>query len=91
MSEIAMIQSITITAVAMIICLCAMSTALGFAYLGSRFLDSVARQPEMATMLTGKLFILAALLDGLPMMGIGIALWFAANNPFLVALATSTV
>jgi len=86
MSEIAMIQTYTVVAVATIICVCAIATAFSFAYLGGKFLESVARQPEMATMLTGRLLLIAGLLDALPMMGVGVSLWFATNNPFITAL-----
>lgn len=89
MTDIAMIQSYTVIAVTAIICVSAFATAFGFAYLGGKFLESVARQPEMAPMLTTRLFIIAALLDGLPMMGVGVSLWFASTNPFLVVLATA--
>lgn len=88
MTDIALIQSYTVVAVTMIICVSALATAFGFAYLGGKFLESVARQPEMAAMLTSRLFIIAGLLDGLPMMGVGVALWFAAANPFLAVLTT---
>ena len=91
MTDIAMIQAYTIVAVTVIICVSSIGTALGFAYLGSKFLESVARQPEMAPMLTARLFIIAGLLDGIPMMGVGVALWFASTNPFLTALTQAAV
>ena len=89
MTEIAMIQAYTVMAVAAIICTCAIATAFGFAYLGAKFLESVARQPEMATMLTGRLLLIAGLLDALPMLGVALSLWFATNNPFVSVLLGS--
>lgn len=89
MTEIAMIQAYTIMASTMIICIGTIGTTFGFAYLGSKFLECIARQPEMAPMLTTRLFLLAGLLDGIPMMGVGIALWFAAANPFLTVITAA--
>ena len=61
----------------------ALGTAIGFGLLGGRFLEGAARQPEMANMLQVKLFIVAGLLDAVPMIGVGIALFFVFANPFI--------
>ncbi len=61
----------------------ALGTAIGFAILGGKFLESAARQPELVSMLQTKLFIIAALLDAISMIGVGIALLFIFNNPLL--------
>ncbi|MDF4825706.1 ATP synthase F0 subunit C, partial [Vibrio parahaemolyticus] len=37
--------------VALLLGMCALATAFGFAILGGKFLESVARQPEMAPVL----------------------------------------
>ncbi|GAA5784464.1 ATP synthase subunit c [Chitiniphilus shinanonensis] len=84
---IAGIQSMTVIAVAIIIGLAAIGTALGFAILGGKFLESSARQPEMIPVLQTKLFIIAGLLDAISMIGVGVALLFTFANPFLAALA----
>nr|WP_211214650.1 F0F1 ATP synthase subunit C [Chitiniphilus shinanonensis] len=77
----------TVIAVAIIIGLAAIGTALGFAILGGKFLESSARQPEMIPVLQTKLFIIAGLLDAISMIGVGVALLFTFANPFLAALA----
>jgi len=46
----------------------------------------VARQPEMAGMLQTRMFLVAGLLDAIPMIGVGIALFFTFANPFLGAV-----
>lgn len=51
------------------------STAFGFAILGGKLLDNTARQPEMAPMLQGKFFIVAGLLDAVPMISVGVAMY----------------
>ncbi|WP_373889667.1 F0F1 ATP synthase subunit C [Massilia sp. MB5] len=79
----------TVLAVAIIIGLGAIGTALGFAILGGKFLEASARQPELMPQLQTKLFVIAGLLDAISMIGVGVALLFTFNNPFLTALATA--
>lgn len=76
----------TAMAVAFLIGMGAIGTALGFALLGGKFLEGAARQPEMVSMLQVKMFIVAALLDAVSMIGVGIALFFTFANPFLAEL-----
>lgn len=84
---VAQIQSMTVVAVGLLIGLGALGTAIGFGLLGGKFLEGAARQPEMASMLQVKMFIVAGLLDAVTMVGVGIALWFTAENPFLAVLS----
>ena len=83
---IAQVQSMTVLAVAIIIGLGAIGTALGFAILGGKFLEASARQPELMPQLQTKLFVIAGLLDAISMIGVGVALLFTFNNPFVTAL-----
>ncbi|MEZ5496274.1 MAG: F0F1 ATP synthase subunit C [Gammaproteobacteria bacterium] len=89
MALIADIQGMTVIAVAMIIGMAALGTAIGFAILGGKLLESSARQPELAPMLQGKMFLIAGLLDAISMIGIGLALFFTFANPFLGPLTAS--
>jgi len=82
------LEGMTVLAVALLIGLGALGTAIGFGLLGGRFLEGAARQPEMASMLQVKMFIVAGLLDAVTMIGVGIALWFTTSSPFLTQLAT---
>lgn len=83
---IAQVQSMTVIAVALLIGLGALGTAIGFGLLGGKFLEGAARQPEMVPMLQVKMFIVAGLLDTVTMIGVGIALFFTFANPFLSAV-----
>jgi F-type H+-transporting ATPase subunit c len=83
---IAHVQGLTAVAVGIIFGMGALGTAIGFGILGGRFLEGSARQPELAPMLQVKLFIVAALLDAVAMIGIGFALFFTFANPFLDAV-----
>jgi len=81
-SYFAQIQGMTAIAVALLIGLGALGTAVGFGVLGGKFLEGSARQPEMVPMLQVKMFIVAGLLDAVTMIGVGIALYFTFANPF---------
>jgi F-type H+-transporting ATPase subunit c len=78
--------SFSAIAVGLIVGLASLGTAIGFAILGGKFLEGAARQPEMAPMLQVKMFIIAGLLDAIPMIGIVIALLFTFANPFVGSL-----
>jgi len=60
---------------AIIIGLGALATGIGFALLGGKLLESTARQPELGDQLQTKTFIMACLLDAVPMIGVGIAMY----------------
>ncbi|MDX1588228.1 MAG: F0F1 ATP synthase subunit C [Oleiphilaceae bacterium] len=53
----------------------ALATGIGFSLLGGKLLETTARQPEMAPELQTKTFIMAGLLDAVPMIGVGIAMY----------------
>ena len=80
---VSQLQGTTALAVALLIGFAAVGTAIGFGLLGGKFLEGAARQPEVAPMLQVKMFIVAALLDAVSMIGVGIALFFTFNSPFL--------
>lgn len=84
---IADVQSLTSIAVAILIGLGALGTAIGFGLLGGKFLEGAARQPEMIPTLQMKMFIVTGLLDAVSMIGVGIALYFTFANPFAGAVA----
>ncbi|HMB56140.1 MAG TPA: F0F1 ATP synthase subunit C [Arenimonas sp.] len=81
------VMGMSVIAAALLIGLGALGTAIGFALLGGKFLESSARQPELTPMLQTKMFIVAGLLDAVPMVGVAIALLLIFANPFLTKLA----
>lgn len=74
-------------AAALLIAFGALGTAIGFAILGGKFLESAARQPEMLPMLQGRLFLIAGLLDAVTMIGVAVAFLLMYANPFVELLA----
>jgi len=43
--------------------------------LGGKLIEATARQPELGPMLQGKMFLLAGLIDAVPIIGVGIAMY----------------
>jgi F-type H+-transporting ATPase subunit c len=62
-------------AVGVMIGLAAVGAAIGIGLMGGRFLEGVARQPEMANSLQTKMFLLAGLIDAIPIIAVGVALF----------------
>ena len=69
------IVGMTAIAIGIMIGLAAVGAAIGIGLLGGRFLEGVARQPEMANTLQTKMFLMAGLIDAIPIIGVGIALY----------------
>ena len=87
MEFIANVQGLTAVAIGIIVGLGALGAALGIGIMGSKFLESAARQPELVPMLQGRMFRLAGLSDAAFLIGVAIAMFFAFANPLLSKLA----
>lgn len=87
---IAQVQGYSAIAAGLLIGLAALGTAIGFGVLGGKFLEGVARQPELTPMLMMRMFLMAGLVDAFAAISIvmGFILFFA-NNPFLAAVVNA--
>ncbi|MGH8528323.1 MAG: F0F1 ATP synthase subunit C [Nevskiales bacterium] len=83
MQYLAMIQASTGVGIGLIIGLGALGACVGVGIMCSRFLEGAARQPELAPMLQGKVFLLLGLIDASFIIGVGLAMMFAYANPLL--------
>ena len=83
MEFIAQVQAYTAIAIGIIVGLGALAAALGIGIMGSKFLESAARQPELVPMLQGRMFLLAGLIDAAFLIGVALAMFFAVANPLL--------
>jgi F-type H+-transporting ATPase subunit c len=70
-----MAQELVYFSAALLIGLGALGTALGFSALGGKLLEGTARQPEQGPSLQAKMFLIAGLLDAIPMIGVGMAMY----------------
>lgn len=87
MDATALVQAYTALGLGIIIGLGAIGACIGIGIMGSKFLESAARQPELVPMLQGRMFLLAGLIDAAFLIGVAIAMFFAFANPLLSKLA----
>ena len=76
-----MAQALVYIAAALLIGLGALGTGIGFGSLGGKLLESIGRQPGRGPALMGKMFLMAGLLDAVPMVSVGMGMYMI----FLVA------
>lgn len=89
-SVVGQVQAFSAVAAGLLIGLAALGTAVGFGVLGGKFLEGIARQPELTPMLMMRMFLVAALVDAFAAISIAMGLYlFFANNPFLGAVMTA--
>lgn len=82
-SIIASVQGMSAIAVGLLIGLPALGTAIGFGLLGGKFLEGIARQPELKGMLMLNMFIIAGLVDAFAAISIAMGFIVMFVNPFL--------
>jgi F-type H+-transporting ATPase subunit c len=83
MDPIAAVQGYMAIGIGLIIGLGALGACIGIGIMGAKFLESAARQPELTPMLTGRMLLLAGLIDAAFIIGVGLAMFFATGNPLL--------
>ena len=81
------VSAVLYVAGALLIGLGAAGAASGIGNLAGKYLEGVARQPDLTPMLRTQFFIMMGLVDAVPMIGVGIALFFTFANPFVGQLA----
>ena len=69
------LQGLMNIAGALLLGLGAVGAAVGVGVLGGKYLEGVARQPELLPMLRTQLFIVLGLVDAVPMISVGIGLY----------------
>lgn len=85
--SIAIVQGLSAVAAGLLIGLASLGTAVGFGVLGGKFLEGVARQPELGPMLMLRMFLMAGLVDAFAAISIVMGLYlFFAKNTFLTAV-----
>lgn len=79
---IAEVQGLKAVAAGLLIGLASLGTAIGFGVLGGKFVEGVARQPELSGLLLVRVFIMAALVDAFAVISIvmGLILFFTDNQ-----------
>jgi F-type H+-transporting ATPase subunit c len=82
LSALASVEGMTAVAAGLILGLAGIGAAIGMGLMGGKFLEGASRQPELVPMLQGKMFLLVGLIDAIPIIGVGIALYLTFVDPF---------
>ena len=88
---LAHVEGLTALAAALMLGLGGIGAAIGMGLMGGKFLESSARQPELVPMLQGKMFLLVGLIDAIPIIGVGIAMYFTFVDPFAAKVIAAAV
>ncbi len=82
---VALIYGYTAMGVGIILAAAGLGSALGWGLICSKYIEGIARQPEMRPQLLGQMLFTGGLMEAFPMIVLGIAMWFVFANPFLGA------
>ena len=82
LSALASVEGMTAIAAALMLGLGGIGAAIGMGLMGGKFLEGAARQPELVPLLQGKMFLLVGLIDAIPIIGVGIAMYLTFVDPF---------
>lgn len=85
-NSIAHIQGLTVIGISMIIGLGAIGACIGISWMGGKYIDACARQPELINPLQTRMFLLAGLIDAAFLIGVGVAMLLAFANPLISVL-----
>lgn len=81
------IYSSTAIAVGIMLAAAGLGSALGWGMICSKYIEGIARQPEMRPQLMGQMLFTGGLMEAFPMIILGMAMWFVFANPFVGAMA----
>ncbi|MCH8175074.1 MAG: F0F1 ATP synthase subunit C [Proteobacteria bacterium] len=71
----------TMLAAAILLAGAAIGSALGVGSVGAKLIESTARQPTEASILQNKAFLMAGMLDAIPILAVAVALLLLFANP----------
>jgi F-type H+-transporting ATPase subunit c len=83
--SVALIYAYTAVGVGALLGLAGIGGAIGWSVIASKYVEGIARQPEMRPVLMLQTFIFGGLAEAIPIIGVGIAMWFVFANPFMGA------
>ncbi|WP_069471463.1 F0F1 ATP synthase subunit C [Candidatus Marithrix sp. Canyon 246] len=64
-------------------------SAVGWALICAKYLEGIARQPEMRPQLMVQMLFSGGLVEAFPMIVLGMAMWFVFANPFIGAVKSA--
>ena len=81
MNELEFFNAITMLSVAILMGAAALGSAIGVGGVGAKLIESIARQPTQASELQNRAFLMAGMLDALPILSVAVALLLLFANP----------
>ncbi|HEC14736.1 MAG TPA: F0F1 ATP synthase subunit C [Rhodospirillales bacterium] len=82
---LATIYASTAIGVGIVLAAAGLGSALGWGMICSKYLEGIARQPELRPQLMGQMLFTGGLMEAFPMIVLGMAMWFIFANPFVDA------
>ncbi len=82
---VATVYGFTALGVGVILAAAGLGSALGWGMICSKYIEGIARQPELRAQLMGQMLFTGGLMEAFPMIVLGMAMWFVFANPFLGA------
>jgi len=86
---ITQIYSFTALGVGVILAAAGLGSALGWGLICSKYMEGIARQPEMLPALRIQMFITAGLMESFPFIVLAFAMYFTFANPFVGGALTA--
>jgi len=86
---LASVYSSTAIGVGIILAAAGLGSALGWGMICSKYIEGIARQPEMRPQLMGQMLFTGGLMEAFPMIILGMAMWFVFANPFAGAVQSA--
>ncbi len=82
---LATIYASTAVGVGIVLAAAGLGSALGWGMICSKYIEGIARQPELRPQLMGQMLFTGGLMEAFPMIILGMAMWFVFANPFVDA------
>ena len=76
----------TALGVGIILGLAALGSAIGWGMICSRYIEGIARQPELRGQLIGQTLFTGGLMESFPFIVLGLSMWFIFSNPFVAQI-----
>lgn len=83
--QIALLYAATAVGVGIILAAAGLGSALGWGLICGRYMEGIARQPELRPQLLGQMLFTGGLMEAFPFIVLGISMWFIFANPFVGA------
>ena len=84
-ADIASIVGATALGVGIILAAAGLGSALGWGLIAQKYIEGIARQPELRPQLLGQFLFTGGLMEAFPMIVLGLSMWFIFANPFFGA------